>query len=133
MIETMQPNSRELRNFALLLGAIFAALFGLAPMLRHHPMRLWPWIVALALWSFALLAPSALRPLHRGWTRLGQALGWFNTRVILTLLYAIIVTPLGVAMRLLGRDPMARKFEPAKASYRVPATERSHNHMERPY
>lgn len=133
MTETAQPNSRELRNFGLLLGAIFAALFGLAPMLRHHSMRLWPWIAAAALWSLALLAPAALRHFHRGWTRLGLALGWINTRVILTLLYAIIITPLGIAMRTLGRDPMARKFEPASASYRVPAKERSHKHMERPY
>jgi hypothetical protein len=128
-----RADSRELRNFALLLGTIVATLFGLAPLARHHPMRLWPWIIAIALWSFALLAPSALRPLHRGWSRFGQGLGWVNTRVILTLLYAIVVTPLGLAIRVLGRDPMARKFEPAKPSYRVPANERSHKHMERPY
>ena len=128
-----QPNSRELRNFALLLGAIVAALFGLVPLLRHHPARLWPWIAALALWSCGMLWPAALRPFYRWWTRLGQTLGWINTRVILTLLHAILVTPLGVAMRLLGRDPMARKFEPLRPSYRVTAKERPHKHMERPY
>lgn len=133
MPEKIQPNSRELRTFALVLGAMFAALFGLAPIIRHHPPHLWAWIVALALWSIGLLAPLALRPLHRGWTRLGLALGWINTRVILTLLYAIVVTPLGAAMRLLGRDPMARKFEPDRASYRVPVKERPKKHMERPY
>jgi hypothetical protein len=133
MTETTRPDSRELKNFGLLLGAIFAVLFGAAPLLRHHPMRLWPWIAAAALWSLALLAPAALHYPHRGWTRLGLALGWINTRIILTLLYAIIVTPLGIAMRLLRRDPMARKFEPAKTSYRVSGSERSHKHMERPY
>ena len=109
------------------------AVFGGIPLLRHHRTPLWPWIVAILLWLAAMLAPAALRQVHRGWTRLGIALGWLNTRVILTLVYAIAVVPIGFAMRLARRDPMARKFDPARESYRVPSRRRPPANLEKPF
>jgi hypothetical protein len=134
----MQPSARpdriELRNFGLILGALFAAFFGVLPMLRHWPaIHLWPWCVAGLLWILALLQPSMLRYLHSAWTRLGWVLGWVNTRVILTLIYALLIVPLGVVMRLFGRDRMARHLDPAAASYRSIPRQRNASDMEHPY
>ncbi|MGH7933407.1 MAG: SxtJ family membrane protein [Candidatus Binataceae bacterium] len=123
----------ELRNFGLLLGALFAVIFGIVPLILRHHTPLWPWIVAVVLWLGAILAPLALGLFHRGWTRLGLALGWINTRVILTLLFAVSIVPLGLVMRLLGRDRMGRKFDPMLESYRAPSKSPSHSSMERPF
>jgi hypothetical protein len=126
-------DAKELRTFGLILGALFAAFFGVWPLLRHRSSPLWPWIVAGVLWLFALIWPAALSYLHRGWTRLGFALGWVNTRVILTLLFAISIVPVGLVMRLFGRDRMARKLDPGSPSYRVPSRRRPDKDMEHPY
>ena len=126
-------SAKELRTFGLVLGALFAAFFGIWPLIRHRTSPSWPWIAAGILWILALLCPAALSYLHRGWTRLGLALGWVNTRVILTLLFAITIVPVGLVMRLLGRDRMARKLDPDCASYRVPSRQRPDKDMERPY
>ena len=131
--EGARASAKELRIFGLVLGALFAGFFGLWPLLRHGSSTLWPWITAGMLWILALICPTALSYLHRGWTRLGLALGWVNTRVILTLLYAITIVPVGLAMRLCGRDRMARKLDPGCASYRVPSRQRPDKDMERPY
>lgn len=128
-----KAGAKELRTFGLLLGALFAAFFGVWPLLRHRASPLWPWIIAGVLWLFALIWPAALSYLHRGWTRLGLALGWVNTRVILTLLFAITIVPVGLVMRLFGRDRMARKLDPKSASYRVPSRQRADKDMERPF
>ena len=128
-----KPSASDLRTFGLVLGALFAAFFGVWPLLRHRVSPHWPWIVAAGLWLFALIWPAALSYLYRGWTRLGLALGWVNTRVILTLLFAISIVPLGLVMRLCGRDRMARKLEPDRASYRVPSRQRAGKDMEHPY
>lgn len=128
-----KPNRRELRHFGLVLGAMFAAVFGLLPLVRRHHSPLWPWIAATVLWAIALGGPGALAYVHRGWTRLGVALGWVNTRVILSALYALTIVPLGLVMRLFRRDPMSRHFDPSAVSYRVASTERPRNHMERPF
>jgi hypothetical protein len=55
--------------------------------------------VALALAAAGLLRPAALRPLHRGWTALGLALGWFASRLVLAALFYGVVTPLGLLRR----------------------------------
>ena len=131
--EVVNAGAKELRTFGLVLGALFAAFFGVWPLLRHRGSPQWPWIVAGALWLFALIWPTALSYLYRGWIRLGLALGWVNTRVILTLLFAISIVPVGLLMRVCGRDRMARKLEPDSASYRVPSRQRADKDMEHPY
>ena len=127
------PQPKELRHFGLLVGAIVALLFALIPMLRHHRAPLWPWVIAIPLWLAALLVPGALRYPHRGWTRLGEMLGWLNTRIILTVLYGILIVPFGMVMRLIRRDRMGRTFDPRLESYRVPSRNRSRDQMERPF
>jgi predicted membrane protein len=128
-----KPGAREFRSFGLSLGALIAAVFGVWPLLRSRHAALWPWIIAALLWFAALLRPTALRYLHRGWTRLGFVLGWINTSIILTVLFAISIVPLGLLMRLFGRDRMARKFDPNLASYRVESKLRAEKSMERPF
>ena len=56
--------------------------------------------------GFGLVAPLVLRVPNRLWWRVAQAVGWVNTRVLLTLFFAIVLTPVGVAMRLFGRNPL---------------------------
>ncbi len=131
--EAAQAGAKELRTFGLVLGALFAACFGVWPLLRHRGSPAWPWMLAGVLWLLALIWPAALSYLHRGWTKLGLALGWVNTRVILTLLFAITIVPVGLVMRLVGRDRMARKLDTDCASYRGPSRQRPDKDMERPY
>lgn len=124
----------ELRKFGLVLGALFAAVFGLWPMLHgHHPAHIWPWCLTAVLWILALLQPSMLSYLYVAWTRLGGALGWLNTRIILTAIYGLLIVPLGIVMRLCGRDRMAHHFDQAAASYRVTSRRRPAKDMEHPF
>jgi hypothetical protein len=123
----------ELRNFGLVLGALFAALFGVLPLLRHRTPAQWPWIVGAVLWLAALLWPRSLTLLHRWWTRLGHALGWFNTQVILTLIFMIVITPFSFVMWVFGRDRMKRGFDPKCETYRVPSPPRPPQGMEKPF
>ncbi len=123
----------ELRNFGLLLGALIAALFGLLPWLRHRSIEHWPWIVAAVLWLAALAWPRSLELPHRWWMRFGQAMGWLNTRVILTLVFALAVTPFAFVLWVFGRDRMKRAFDPKCESYRVPSQPRAAGSMEKPF
>jgi Saxitoxin biosynthesis operon protein SxtJ len=128
-----QPANAELRNFGLLLGALLAAIFGLLPWLRHRSIEHWPWIVAAALWLAALTWPRSLAWPRRGWMRLGHMMGWLNTRVILTLVFAFAVTPLAFILWVFGRDRMKRGFDPKCESYRVPSQPHPSSSMEKPF
>jgi hypothetical protein len=80
-------------------------------------------VVAAAFALFALVAPSALAPIRRVWMRFAEILGWINTRILLILIFYLVVTPLGLVMRLFRRPPldMARRdsywTEPPRNSY----------------
>jgi hypothetical protein len=134
VIDNTPANTAELRNFGLLTGGLAAAIFGfLFPCLRHRAIPAWPWLACAILWIAALAAPRALKHPFRAWTAFGWALGWINSRVIMTIVFYLLVVPLGVVMRLAGRDRMARSFDPDSASYRVVSRHTSRESMDKPY
>jgi hypothetical protein len=120
-------------RFGLTTGTIVAALFGLVfPWLFDRQWPLWPWILAAGLAAVALVWPNALRGVYHGWMRIGHALGWLNTRIILGVMFYVMILPAGLIMRILGRDPMARGFSEAE-SYRVPSCKTTKERFERPF
>jgi predicted membrane metal-binding protein len=120
--------ARELRSFGLIVGAGFG-LIGSWPLLRSAEPR-WPALaLAAGLVLIALIWPTALRLPFRWWMALGHVLGWVNTRLILGALFYTIVLMMSLLLRLLGKDPMHRRFDPAVQSYRVPRNARPGTHM----
>lgn len=128
-----KSETKQLRSFGLMVGGIFA-LMGLWPAVwRGEDFRLW----ALALAGFlsvpALVFPSSLRLVYRAWMALGQSLGWMNTRILLSVVFYGLFTPTGLAMRLAGKDPMRRRFEPDAKTYRIVRSPRPGSHMARQF
>lgn len=126
-------DTKGLREFGLTTGAIVAVLFGLGfPYLFERPWPVWPWAVAGILAVWAVILPNTLRPVYRGWMRIGLLLGKITTPIILTLVYAIAIIPTAIILRILGKDFMHRKFDQSK-SYRVKSKNPSVTNMEKPY
>jgi len=125
---------KELRNFGLTLGGMVALVFGLAlPWLFGRPYPLWPLVVAGLVWAFALTLPQALRPVFRSWMAVGHGLAWINSRIILGVMFYTVFLLVGLIMKLVGKDPMARKFDDRAGSYRVQSQQRPKDHLERPF
>jgi multisubunit Na+/H+ antiporter MnhG subunit len=74
-----------------------------------------------------------LRRLFAAWMAFARALAWVNARVILTVVFYLIVTPVGLARRLLGYDSMGRRLERDASSYRVAREPRPGSHVEKQY
>lgn len=127
------PTAAELKKFGFVMAAMIAGLFGLLlPWLFGRTLPLWPWIVAVVIALPALFAPLFLAPVHRGWMAVGGVLGWINTRILLAAMFYVVMLPVGLVMRLAGRDPM-RRAKSGEPSYRQPSTERPAQDMERPF
>jgi len=134
MKKPAQTDIRELRSFALLVGSVLAGIFGLVlPLLLHRSVNAWLWGAGGLLIVAGIASPAMLRPVHAAWMRLGHVLGWVNTRIILGVFFFCILMPSGIIMRLAGRDPMNRKFDPDAETYRVPSRIPAVNHFERPF
>jgi hypothetical protein len=102
-------------------GIVFGAIFGLLAI--HNAWRAganWPWCVAVAtaILVVSWIRPSLLAPLNRLWTRLGLLLGRIVTPVVLGVIFFLGVTPIAALARILGRDFLRLKPNPAAASYR---------------
>ena len=106
------------RSFGLTVGGI---------LLLIAAWRSWPdgpgaidtvlFAIALGLIGFGLLRPAPLAPLNRAWMRLGVLLSKVVSPVVLFLVYATTVVPIGLIRRALGHDPLSLKFDPKADSY----------------
>ena len=63
--------------------------------------------IGVVLVALGLLRPSLLRYPSAVWWRFALALGYINTRVILTVAFALVLVPLGVTWRIIGHDPLS--------------------------
>ena len=94
------------RSFGLGVGGVctgLAALFWWRGYPTVGPVLL---VTGTLLVGFGLVAPSALRVPNRVWWRVAQVIGWVNTRILLTVFFALVLTPVGIVMRAFGRNPL---------------------------
>ena len=124
-----RADTKELRNFGLLVGGIFTVI-GLWPMLyRGEPLRLWAAVIGSVLILCGGLVPTWLAPIHRAWMWVGHVLGWINTRILLGVIFYGLITPIGIVFRLLGKDTMRQAFSDTSSTYRVNRQARPASHM----
>src|SRR5262245_23347122 len=104
------------RSFGLVFAAFFAIVAAL-PLLFGAPLRWWALAVAGLFLLLALVAPAALAPLNRLWTKFGLLLHRVMSPVVLGVMFFLVITPIGLLMRLLGKDLLRLKFDRAAGSY----------------
>lgn len=121
--------NKVLRDFGLLLGAA-GLVYAVWPFLfRGEPPRIWAAGIGGLFGMVGLVMPSVLKHPYRAWMMVGHALGWVNTRIILGILYYGVVVPMGLVMKVMGRDPMHRAIVPGVDTYRVVREPRAPSHM----
>lgn len=120
---------KELRQFGLLVGAVFTVI-GLWPLVfRGEPLRLWAIGIGGLLILCGVALPSVLAPVHKGWMWVGHIMGWINTRILLGIVFYVLLTPIGLVFRLRGKDRMRQAFVESSTTYRVVRSPRPHSHM----
>jgi len=97
-------------------GLVFAGFFALLTLHNWwRAGRAWPVELAIAtvFLAAALLRPTLLHWPNRAWTKLGALLGAIVTPIVMALLFFLVVTPVGLLMRLAGKDTL-RRYGPRK-------------------
>lgn len=120
------PSPRTLLLFGPLL-ALFAGLVGVLLRWRFDlpAAATAVWIAGGGLASLALFVPLLRRPLYLGWVFAAFPVGWVLSHVVLALLYYAVLTPIGLVMRLGGRDVLRRRFDRDADSYWIEYRSRS--------
>ena len=117
-LASIPSGRKEVRKFGILFAGISLLL---TAWFLYRGSGAWMWSAGAGLFFLltGLFAYPLLRPIYIGWMTFAFVLGWFNTRLILGLFFYLVITPVGLVMRLFGRDPMHRKFNTSAASYWV--------------
>ena len=126
----LRPSPRTLRSFGfialagfgLLGGVIYAkgGLFGLDFGGASAPAAYVLWILGLVSAVLSLLAPAANRPLYVALVLVTCPVGYLVSHVLMATVFYGVITPIGLVFRLLGRDPLHRRFDRHRPSYWVP-------------
>jgi hypothetical protein len=116
IMEKLNTDRKSLRKFGITMATVFIVLTLF--ILVRHKLNPWPSaIIAVVFLGLGFCAPPFLRPVYIFWMRLAHALGYVNTRLILFILYYLILTPVGLAMRLFSGDPLDREFSKGAPTY----------------
>ncbi|RZV34664.1 MAG: sxtJ [Chromatiales bacterium] len=125
---------KGLRDFGLTFGAAVVIIFGLFfPWVLDLGWPAWPWVIAGPFWALALIRPLWLRPLYRVWMRFGLLASRVMTPFVLGIVFFVMISPMAIVRRLMGRDPMQRTLDPKLESYRVKSTKSPAEKLERPF
>ena len=114
------PSRRQLNQFGFVwLG--FVAFFGAVAWFKlgNPGLAKGLWIAAVAVPVIGWLFPGVMRVVFLGMSYLAWPIGMVVSHVVLAVVYYLVFTPIGLVMRLVGRDPMTRTLGSETASYWV--------------
>jgi hypothetical protein len=112
------------RHFGWTVGGVFAVLGGLLLWRHRNVAAFVAFMLGGPLLLLAAVFPSLLARPHRAWLAFARILGHVNSAIFLFLTFFLVLTPLGVALRLFGRDELRRRG-PAPSTMWTPYPERN--------
>ena len=108
------------RSFGIVFFIVFL-LIAFYPLIYSEEIRIWSLIVSLIFLILGLINSRILTPLNKLWFKFGILLGKIISPIIMGIIFFLVVTPIGLIMRFLGKDVLNLKFN-ANKSYWIEKT-----------
>jgi len=113
MINNKNMNIPSNRNFGIVFCIVFF-LISLYPLLNNETIRFWALIISLIFLFLGILNSQILNPLNKLWFKFGIFLGKIISPLIMGIIFFLVVTPIGLLMKLLRKDLLSLKFTDKK-------------------
>ena len=107
-LKNIKTSNQDIRSFGITIGIILFLISGLLFYYNKESYQIFM-IIASVLMLFGIILPVILKPLYLVWMIFAVILGWIMTRVILTFLFYIVITPIALITRILGEDFLSLK------------------------
>ena len=104
------------KSFGIVFFVIFI-IIALWPLLKDENIRVWSIIVSIIFLTLGLLNSKILTPLNQLWIRFGILLGKIVSPIVMGIIYFGVVTPIGLIMRIFGKDILNLKIDKNKKTY----------------
>ncbi len=97
------------RNFGIVFFIVFL-IISLYPMTKNQDIRIWSFTIAFIFLILGILNSKILTPLNKIWFRFGLFLGKIVSPLVMGIIFFLVVTPIGLFMRIIGKDILNLKF-----------------------
>ena len=97
------------KSFGIVFFIVFL-LISLYPLTNHENIRIWSLIISLIFLILGLLNSKILNPFNKLWFKFGMILGRIISPIIMSIIFFLVVTPIGLIMKLLKKDLLNLKF-----------------------
>ena len=97
------------RSFGLVFFIVFL-LIGIWPLFGEQSLRIWSIVVSLIFLILGIFNSKLLTPLNLFWVKFGELLGRIIAPLVMGVVYFVIITPIGLFMRLIRKDLLKIKF-----------------------
>ena len=97
------------RSFGIIFFIVFL-LISVWPMIDGQTIRIWSFIVSLIFLFLGILNSKILGPLNLAWIKFGEILGRFIAPIVMAVIFFLIITPIGLFMRAIGKDLLNTKI-----------------------
>ena len=104
------------RNFGVVFFVVFL-IIGLWPLLKIGEIRYWSVFISVIFLLLGLINSYLLSPLNKIWFNFGKLLGKIISPLIMGVIFFLVVTPIGLIMRALGKDILSLKYNEKSKSY----------------
>ncbi len=118
----IEVESGSEKNFGIVFAVVFL-LISLYPLVDNKDVHLWSLIISLIFFLLAYVAPKVLSVPNKLWFKFGMALGAVVAPVVMALVYFSTVVPIGLIMRLMGKDLLRQKLDKNTKSYWIERNE----------
>ena len=115
-IKNIKSEKSDLRNFGIIIGIILLIISGFLFWKEKESFQIFL-AIGIVLFLTAIALPSVLKPVYWIWMIFAIILGWFMTRVILSLLFYVVFTSIGLTLRLFGKQFLELRWDKSKESY----------------
>ena len=102
------------RSFGIVFFVVFL-LVALYPLINGEELRIWSLIISIIFLILGLLNSKILTLLNKTWFKFGIFLGKIVSPLIMGIIFFLVVTPIGLIMRLLGKDVLNLKYNKSKS------------------
>ena len=97
------------RSFGIVFFIVFL-LIAFYPLLKGNDLRIWSLVISFVFLVLGLINSKILTPLNRLWFKFGLLLGRFISPLVMGIIFFVVVTPIGIMMRLLKKDLLNLKY-----------------------
>ena len=116
----MSKNSKIKINSNRSFGIVFFFVFliiSLWPLLNENPLRVWSIYVAIIFLILGLMNSKLLAPLNILWFKFGELLGSIVAPIVMGIVFFVVITPIGLFMKMIGKDLLNDKYNNKNKSY----------------